>query len=66
MKTFNSNTANFRGKNGKPYLVVCPRCNLKNYLPSVSSGICAFCGYDANREVDECPLIEESIDGKQG
>ena len=36
--------------NGKTYLVRCPKCKRENYVMSVSSGICAWCGYDANEE----------------
>lgn len=34
---------------GKKYLVKCPKCYKENYAPAVSSGICAWCGYDANK-----------------
>ena len=44
--------ANFRGENGKIYLVRCYKCGGKhgkeNYLPAVSSGVCYSCGDDAN------------------
>lgn len=33
---------------GKTYLVRCPECKKENYAMAVSSGICAWCGYDAN------------------
>jgi len=36
--------------NGKTYLVRCPKCKRENYAMSVSSGICAWCGYNANEE----------------
>lgn len=35
---------------GKTFLVRCPECGRENYAMSVSSGICAWCGYDANKE----------------
>lgn len=38
--------ANFIDK-GKVYLVRCPWCKLENYAPTVSSGICTWCGYDS-------------------
>lgn len=38
---------------GKTYLVRCPKCKRENYAMSVSSGICAWCGYDANKEGGE-------------
>lgn len=39
--------------NGKTYLVRCPKCKRENYAMSVSSGICAWCGYDANEEKED-------------
>ncbi len=36
--------------NGKTYLVRCPKCKRENYAMLVSSGICTWCGYDANEE----------------
>ena len=39
---------NFTTTEGKTYLVRCPKCGRENYAPSVSSGVCAWCGYDAN------------------
>jgi len=32
----------------KIYMVRCFECGKENYAMSVSSGLCAFCGYDAN------------------
>lgn len=34
----------------KIYLVRCPECNEENYAPAVSSGQCAWCGYEAKEE----------------
>ena len=34
-------------KEGKIYMVRCPKCNRENYALSVSSGKCAWCGYVA-------------------
>lgn len=35
---------------GKTYLVRCPKCKRENYALAVSSGICAWCGFDANKK----------------
>lgn len=35
---------------GHVYLVRCPECHKENWAPSVASGVCAWCGYDANRK----------------
>ena len=34
----------------KTYLVKCPKCKKENYAHSVASGVCAWCGYNANEE----------------
>lgn len=39
--------------NGKTYLVRCPKCKRENYSMAVSSGVCAWCGYDANKDGGE-------------
>ena len=39
---------NFLGDNGKFYLVRCPKCKRENWSGAVSSGVCAWCGFDAN------------------
>lgn len=39
--------------NGKTYLVRCPKCKKENWALNVSSGICAWCGYDANGDNNE-------------
>ena len=39
---------NFIGKDGKIYLVRCPKCNLENYAYMVATGQCCWCGYEAN------------------
>ena len=31
----------------EPYVVKCPSCRKENYAMSVSSGICAWCGWKA-------------------
>ncbi len=36
--------------NGKVYLVRCPKCERENYAPAVASGVCVWCGYDANKD----------------
>lgn len=38
---------------GKTYLVRCPKCKRENYAMSVSSGVCIWCGYNANKEANE-------------
>jgi ribosomal protein L37E len=30
------------------YLVRCPECKMENYAMNVSSGMCTWCGYNAN------------------
>lgn len=38
---------------GKVYLVRCPKCKKENWAPNVASGVCAWCGYDANRKEED-------------
>ena len=38
---------NYKSK-GKIYLIRCNKCGRENYLPAVASGVCAWCGDDAN------------------
>lgn len=33
---------------GKQYLARCPKCKRENWAPAVASGVCAWCGHDAN------------------
>jgi hypothetical protein len=41
-------SANFRNKDGKPYVVRCPACHRENWGPAVATGQCAFCGWKAD------------------
>lgn len=36
--------------NGDIHLIRCPKCNRENYCMAVLSGICAWCGYNANQD----------------
>jgi ribosomal protein L37E len=40
-------------EDGKTYLVRCPECKQENYAMNVSTGICTWCGYDANEKLPE-------------
>jgi ribosomal protein S27E len=44
--------ANFTGTDGRFYLVRCPECGRENYVFTVSSGICCWCGHDGNKAHD--------------
>jgi len=52
--------ANFRGKNGKLYLVRCYACGDKdgrgreNWAPAVASGTCAWCGWSGEEKGAKC------------
>lgn len=41
---------NFYDKDGNFFLVQCPKCKKENYITNVKTGICAWCGYDGNKE----------------
>lgn len=49
---------NFIGDNGNVFLVRCPKCNSENYAMAVSSGICAWCGFDLNKSEEELTVKE--------
>ena len=55
---------NYRGDDGRIRLVRCYKCGgrygKENYLPAVMSGICAWCGDDANLYDD----LKEIVSGK--
>lgn len=46
---------NFRGENGKLYLVRCFACGgergTENYAPMVADGQCAWCGWEEEKKV---------------
>lgn len=44
---------NFVDKDGRVYLVRCPKCERENYAFNVALGICTWCGFDANKFVKE-------------
>ncbi len=45
--------ANFRGENGKPYLVYCPSCGRENWALAVASGSCVWCQWRAEEQDEE-------------
>ena len=40
----------FIDKNGNMFLQYCPKCGRENYLMNVPSGVCSWCGYNANED----------------
>lgn len=38
---------------GKIALERCPRCGRENYIMNVLSGICTWCGFDANTQYNK-------------
>ncbi len=44
-----TSSPNFCNEDGKAYLIRCPDCGKENYFAQVSSGLCAWCGYDLNK-----------------
>lgn len=44
----------FKDEKGKKFLVRCPSCGRENYAPNVASGVCSWCGFDANVEDKTC------------
>lgn len=35
---------------GRIFMTRCPKCKIENYALCVASGVCAWCGYDANKD----------------
>ena len=56
---------NFRGDDGRVFMVRCYKCDgergRENYAMAVASGICAWCGDDANL-YDQ---LEDIVEGKE-
>jgi len=61
-KTINDRPPNFRDDKGRLFLVRCYACNkeygTENYAMCVSSGVCAFCGWEEVK-------WEEKVDRKK-
>jgi len=45
---------------GKIFMSRCPECGLENYAMCVSSGTCAWCGYDATKDYGVIKAKDES------
>ena len=43
----------FKTESGKWYLVRCPKCNKENWSMAVSSGTCAWCNFDMNKDQEK-------------
>lgn len=44
---------------GAVFLERCPKCGRENYAPSVSHGVCVWCGYNANKDSEFIKTLEE-------
>lgn len=40
----------WRGEDGRMYVARCPKCGSENYALAVASGVCVWCGYNANED----------------
>jgi ribosomal protein L37E len=43
----------YTDKEGKTCMIRCTECGRENWAPAVSSGTCAWCGFDANAEEEK-------------
>lgn len=43
----------YKDDDGKVCMINCFKCGRENYIMAVSSGQCAWCGYDARSEEDK-------------
>lgn len=62
------NFISFKGVDYYPHsnelhLVRCPKCNRENYMLNVRSGVCTWCGYNANND-DELKQELETLQHK--
>jgi len=47
---YTENDKTYTDKNGNICMVYCIKCEEENYFMAVSSGKCAWCGFDANAD----------------
>ncbi len=47
----------YKDEDGTICMIRCFKCGRENYAISVSTGKCAFCGYDPNKEQDEKKIV---------
>jgi len=40
----------WKSKEGRLFMVRCPKCHMENWLPAVATGHCAWCGYKATEK----------------
>ena len=64
MKMPNDKAPNFRDKEGKLFLIRCYNCEpnfgTENYAPVVSKGVCAWCGWKEEKDLDkECNALDK-------
>ena len=43
----------FKTDTGQWFLLRCPKCHKENWAMSVSSGVCAWCGFDMNKDTQD-------------
>jgi predicted Zn-ribbon and HTH transcriptional regulator len=53
IKIMSEKEGTFTDKDGKICIVRCPKCKLENYALAVMSGICVWCGFEANEGKQE-------------
>lgn len=39
---------------GTLLLITCPKCGRENWAPNVADGVCAWCGYNARDDYQQC------------
>ncbi len=64
MKLLADKHQNFKNEHGRICLVRCPKCKRENYAMNVMSGICTWCGFDANADKEEQSDDKRNLLGK--
>ena len=54
----------YKDEDGTICMTRCFKCGRENYALNVSSGTCAFCGYDPNKEKKDEAEIVPSLDSQ--
>lgn len=50
---------------GHLLLIRCPECGAENYALNVNTGICTWCGYNANTDVEIINHIQQHTNEKE-
>lgn len=56
----------YETEEGKRCMIRCFECGRENYVATVSSGLCAWCGFNANEEaLEDIALVEMAKEAEE-